>query len=133
MQTVDLTIPVPKQRKRPVNYNSKSLELARSWGYIMGKCDYYDMRANVTHDLFGFLDYVGLADEHTMGFQFCGKDWSSHITKLTVERRDIVTKWLRCPARKLILIGWRKLQGKWSPRVADFWLENEVIKWKERC
>ena len=130
MQTVDLTKPVPKQRKCPVNYNSKSLELARSWGYIMGKCDYYDMRTNVTHDLFGFLDYVGLADDRTMGFQFCGKDWSSHIKKLTEERHDVVTKWLAPESRRqLTLIGWHKLKGKWAPRIANFWLEDGVIKW----
>ena len=134
MQTVDLTVPVPKQRKRPVNYNSKSLDWIRDHGYTnLDRREHYDVHANRKIDGHGFIDYEALSDECTTAFQMCGLDFAPHIKKITGERHDRVIAWLRCPARKLILIGWRKLQGKWAPKVADFWLENGELVWKERC
>lgn len=86
-------------------------------------------------DLFGVFDLLSIkVDEGIVGVQCCGSDWAPHVRKITEERGDIVTKWLSCGG-KAVLIGWRKLKvikkdgtkGKaerWTPRIADIVLNS---------
>ena len=139
MELVDLDAPakvVKKHRAHPVAV-SKTLQWLRGAGYACGCVERYDVYANKKHDLFGFIDYIAICDTETLGVQICGADFSSHIKKLTVERCDSVIRWLRCPTRTVVLIGWRKLKvGKkaveYKPRVMDFWLEGDELRWEER-
>ena len=137
---IDLDAPEPKSRKRPVNYNSKSLKWLREQGFTCGRVESYDAYSNRKADLFGIIDYVAISPSWTVGVQMCGKDFASHIKKITEERINEATAWLSCPHRELILIGWRKLKVKrggkkeqYQPRIAHFWLnEKGELEWKER-
>ena len=64
-------------------------------------------------------------------------DWSGHIKKLTEERNDAVYEWLK--HAPLELWAWRKVKLKrggkamrWKARIADFYIEDDELKYKER-
>lgn len=136
MNVVDLDKDPPKQRKTPVNYNSKTLAWLRERGYKMAPMEIYNVYSGQKSDGFGFLDWLAIRGPETLGVQGCGLDIAPHIKKITQERRDIVKEWLI--TRALVLIGWRKLKTgvkakKFFPRVIDFTLdENGELIWKER-
>lgn len=125
MTPVDLDAPAPKTRKTPVDYNSKTLALVRSWGYTVGKVETYNVYSGKKSDYLGIIDYIGIRDEDTLGIQACGADFAPHVAKLNGERREAVEAWLRCPSRRLAIIGWRKLKDrKYHPRV--MWIELDA-------
>ena len=138
MQILDLDKPAPKSRRRAVDYNSKTLALVRSWGYMIAKVENYNVYSNQKTDAFGFIDYLCIRDEDTLGLQACGMDVAPHITKMTTERRSAVEAWLRCPSRRLVLIGHRKLKvgekaRKYFPRIVWFTLdERGELVWQEQ-
>jgi len=79
-------------------------------------------------DLFGFLDIVLLdkINVRTVGVQVCGADWSSHVHKLRGERAARCLDWLDV-GNAIQLWGWRKIQGKYTPRFLDIdeaWVLN---------
>ena len=90
------------------------------------------------HDLFGFIDIIAVdCKEGIIGVQSCGQAFSEHVHKMTEECHQKMYLWLRCA--KVELWGWRKVKLKrggkaerWKPRVMDFWLESNIILWKER-
>lgn len=138
MQIVDLDAKEKKSRRRAVDYNSKTLALVRSWGYMIAKVEGYNVYSNQKTDAFGFIDYLCIRDEDTLGLQACGQDFSAHVHKMTEQRRDAVTAWLRNPSRRLCLIGWRpiktgKVAFRYEPRVMWFNLTKEgELVWKEQ-
>jgi hypothetical protein len=97
-------------------------------------------------DLFGFIDIIAMDEDGLVAIQSCGQAFSDHVRKICCtlpddpdsERRlPLVKLWLR--SAPLELWGWRKVKLKrggkaerWSPRVADFWLEGDEVKWAER-
>ena len=105
---------------------------------IVEKFNYHVMRADggfgIRQDAFGFLDILALDPDSAqgiVGIQSCGQDWSGHVTKLTVERRDIVTLWLKTGA-KCEVWAWRKVKAKrggkqmvWRARIGDVVLGPE--------
>lgn len=82
-----------------------------------------------THNRGHRSDYMGILDMHVLGVgeligvQCCGKDWQEHVRKLTGSHRAQTMKWLLtgCP---LILMGWRKIKGRWTPRIREITLED---------
>jgi hypothetical protein len=88
-------------------------------------------------DAFGFIDILSIdPEEGIVGIQSCGQSFKAHIDKMTGARNEAMYEWLR--HAKVQLIGWRKVKLKrggkamrWKPRIANFWLENEEIKWSE--
>jgi len=95
--------------------------------------------AGIRQDLFGIIDVLALDPERgVIGVQVCGQDWQSHVTKLTEERQQETHDWLSTPGTVLQLHGWRKVKKKrggklmiWRPRVGEFYLEDDEIKFRE--
>lgn len=91
----------------------------------------------IRQDAFGFIDILALDPERgIVGIQSCGHAFTEHLNKITEERAENVTEWLKAGG-KLELWGWRKVKIKrggkamrWKPRICDFWLD-EGIKYKE--
>jgi hypothetical protein len=104
---------------------------------IVEKFNQYAGPYGIRQDLFGFLDIISIDPTHgIVGIQSCGQSFKAHIDKMTGERNEAMYEWLR--HAKVQLIGWRKVKLKrggkamrWKPRIANFWLENEEIKWSE--
>ncbi len=92
---------------------------------------------NFTKKRFDFLNIIDVIVCHDgiIGLQICSKDWQPHITKLSESKASI--QWLNQGGR-LVLIGWRQLlvkrggkAKKWIPRIAEFYLNDGLIEYKE--
>lgn len=92
----------------------------------------------IRQDLFGFIDIVAIDPvDGIVGIQSCGSSFSQHIDKMVGERNENMYEWLK--HAKVELWGWRKVKVKrggkamrWKPRIADFWIEGDTIKYAER-
>ena len=130
MNLVDCDAPEPKVRRSgKTDFVSRTTKMYRAMGYTLVSWSHFGIDG-FRHDGAGFIDWVAWNPSEFIALQICGSDWSSHIHKLTEERRAIVTDFLRCPSRKLHLIGWRSLKVKRGgkairlvPRIADFFLD----------
>ena len=79
-----------------------------------------------THDFLGCVDIIAIAPDVTLAVQSCGQDFAAHRRKMLEDCAHEVREWLRCPARRLELWGWRKVKAKrggklmvWRPRVEE--------------
>lgn len=119
----------------------RTLKAMREQGRICGIVERFLMHAGPfgkRSDLFGFIDIVAIDPvDGIIGIQSCGQDFSGHIRKMNEERNEAMFEWLK--HAKVELWGWRKVALKrgsairrWCPRIADFCLEGETIKWRER-
>ena len=104
---------------------------------IVEKFNAYAGPHGIRQDLFGFIDIIAIDPaQGIVGVQSCGQDFSGHINKMLGERNENMFEWLR--HAKVLLIGWRKVKLKrggvaerWKPRLAEFWIEFDEIKWRE--
>lgn len=128
MLTVDADAPV---RKKAVDYSSKTRKWLKARGYLIANVEKYEVYSNRKNDCFGFIDYLCIKGPDTVGVQACGRDFAPHIEKMTKLRRSLVIAWLTGSTRRVLLIGWRKLKGKYVERVAEFYLEEGELRWKE--
>lgn len=138
-------------KKKGISPTQRSLKWLKEQGYYCDKVEQWiqfapgDPRKQFSpgqrKDLFGFIDIISITDDQTLAVQSCGQSFSEHLKKLQDERRENVLKWLSCPGRTLLLIGWRKIKkvrgGKlkiWSPRLLFFEnpddLENGGKEWE---
>lgn len=98
---------------------------------IVEKWNAYAGPHGLRQDLFGILDILALDPERgVIGVQSCGSAFSEHLRKLTIEKAQETTDWLRTPGTSLELWGWRKVKLKrggkaerWMPRVVEVTLE----------
>lgn len=132
MLLVDEDAPVPKKRKKAVNYNSMTLTWLRKQGYLIAPMEIYNVYSNQKADGYGFIDFLCIRGAETLAVQACGADFAPHVKKMTVQRHANVVAWLTGGTRTCVLIGWRKLKGKYTMRRTDFWLEKGELRWKER-
>ena len=123
----------------------KTLKAMREQGRLVGIVERFNPYAGTfgqKSDLFGFLDLIALDPvDGIIGIQSCGQAFSEHVKKMMEERNEAMFEWLK--HAKVELWGWRKVKARlagggygkserWKPRVADFWLEGDEIRWKER-
>jgi hypothetical protein len=112
-------------------------EQGRTCG-IVERFNHYGGKFGIRQDLFGLIDIIALDPvDGVIGIQSCGQAFSEHVKKMTEERNEEMFEWLK--HAKVELWGWRKVllrrggsAERWTPRVMDFWLEQDVILWKER-
>lgn len=98
---------------------------------IVEKWNAYAGPHGLRQDLFGILDVIALDPQRgVIGVQSCGSSFSEHLKKLTVEKAQETSDWLKTPGTSLELWGWRKVKLKrggkaerWSPRVQNITLE----------
>ncbi len=92
----------------------------------------------IRQDLFGFIDIIAVdSDKGIVGIQSTGSAFSQHIHKMLEECQEPLARWL--VEAEVELWGWRKVKLKrggkairWKPRIADFYLKDGEIKYKER-
>ena len=113
---------------------TNSFQRTKAWlveqGFETWKTETFNMYSGHREDMFGFVDILGIHPDHgTVGVQACGQDWAPHVEKLTVEKKDIVTRWLLARG-SVWLVGWRKLKAvtkdgkkgkaeRWAPRLGQ--------------
>ena len=76
-------------------------------------------------DLFNIIDVLALDPQRgVIGVQSCGSSFSEHLKKLTIEKAQESSNWLKTPGTVLELWGWRKVKVKkggkalrWLPRI----------------
>jgi len=106
------------------SYLERTLSELKSQGYMVQKVEHFNVYGGVRQDLFGFLDLLAVHPAHgIIGIQVCGEDWSSHVKKLTGERKEALILWLASGGR-CTLIGWRQLKETWTPRIREFTLAD---------
>lgn len=130
-----------KVQKMSLSPTQRTIKALRDQGRICGIVERflaYAGKYGKRQDLFGFIDIISLDPEQgIVAIQSCGQDFAGHIRKMTGERNEAMYEWLQhAPVE---LWGWRKVKLKrggkamrWRPRIADFWIEDEEIKWEER-
>lgn len=112
-----------------VSTTAKTLERLREQGIPADKAEYHLPYGNVTKDLFGFIDIVGL-DHKIIAIQATtGSNASARVKKILTERADNAIAWLESGG--LIQVwGWRKLsprgtkREKWEPKIYHIYLED---------
>lgn len=84
-----------------------------------------------THDFLGCVDIIAIDPTVTLAVQSCGQDFAAHRRKMVDDCAHEVREWLRGPARRLELWGWRRLKVKrggkavrWTPRVEEITLAD---------
>ena len=119
----------------------RTLKAMREQGRICGIVERFNQHVGkfgIRQDLFGFIDIIAVDPvDGIIAIQSCGQDFSGHINKMMGERNENMVEWLK--HGKVELWGWRKVKLKrggkamrWKPRIADFWLDDDEIKWEER-
>ena len=129
-----------------ISNTSRTLEYIRSQGWVAAKVEQFNPYAGEhgkRKDMFGFGDIVALGENAIIAIQSCGQAFSEHHRKLT-EDQDVapnVFLWLKNGNghARLLLIGWRKVKLKrggkamrWSPRIREYFLENDKVVWKDQ-
>jgi hypothetical protein len=125
-----------------ISYLSRTLAYLRDKGVTCEKVEHFNPYAGkhgVRHDLFGFIDIIGMGEKDIIAVQACGQDFASHHRKITEEEvAENVHLWLN-NGGMLLLIGWSKKVVKrggkakrWSARIRKYILDdNENIIWKD--
>lgn len=140
-----------EEKLRPRKHSNKTptqrtLEAMRGLGRTYDVAEKFNLHVGehgIRQDLFGFIDIVAIDPvEGIIAIQSCGQGFSDHVKKLTIERKGVVSLWLK--HAKVELWGWRKVKNKlknggygkstrWKARVADFTLDGKgKITVKER-
>lgn len=125
----------------PETHLQRTTKILRDQGLRYWKVEFHNTWAKKKIDLFHIIDVLVL-DGGFLGVQVCGKDWSEHVKKITQEYRDNTIAWIESGGR-IELWGWSKrkvrLKGggygkgvRWTPRIADFFLLDGELLWKER-
>jgi len=116
----------------------RTLKALRDEGLSPWVVESYNAFSGKRNDMYGFADIIAIDSDLTLGVQVCGQDFSSHVTKLTVERAAEVMAWLECPSRKVLLVGWRKLKAKrggkamvFKPRIMEFRVDGMALSYME--
>ena len=115
---------------------ARTLKLLRDRGFLAEVVERWIPGGFVRRDYMGIIDIVAINDLQTVGIQSCGQAWSDHVKKIQGEGAAAARAWLACPARKLILIGWRPLKVKrggvakrYAPREREFTLADFSDDW----
>lgn len=114
----------------------KTIAYLKDNGVICGICERWI--PNPKHPGGGFRsDFLNIIDliavskaDGIVGYQVCGTDYASHVTKITVERAEETRAWLEAGGR-LVIVGWRKVkkirggtQMIWKPRIQEITLKD---------
>ena len=105
--------------------NARSMQHARSLGWLVWRVERRLPKTFTTVDLFGCFDSVALVpgERRTVGIQSCGVDVGVHLRKLTEDEEvmPLHRAWLQA-GNESQLWAWRKLKfrkkdGSWSSAV----------------
>ena len=126
-----------------ISNTSRTLEYIRGQGWIADKVEQFNPYAGKfghRKDMFGFGDIVAMGEGSIWAIQSCGQSFADHHRKLTEDETVApnVELWLK-NGGKLLLIGWRKTKMKrggkamrWTPRIKEYYLENNEVKSREK-
>jgi len=85
--------------------------------------------ARKRRDLFGIIDIIAVVNGQIVGIQAYRSGHKKHVERL-YENADFVIPWLEAGGR-LEFWWWRKLKGKWLPRVIEFVVNGGNLVEKE--
>ena len=96
----------------------KTREYFTRQGYTIDKVDCWNAYSGKTKDLFSVFDMVAVKEGEVVFIQICGKDFQPHVGKMKAS--PVVSMLSKMENITVMLIGWRKLKGKWTPRIKIF-------------
>lgn len=100
-----------------VTPTERSLAFLRGRGYLVAVVEKWNPHVKIRQDLFGVLDLLAVKPGEILGVQTTsGDNVSKRLAKFA--ESDAVPR-LRESGMRLEIHGWRKLAGKWQPRVED--------------
>ena len=118
------------------SHMERTLEVLKGQDFLLQVVEVWNAYTGTRKDLFSIFDILAVHPAHgTIGVQVCGKDFSSHVEKMTVTHKEALILWLLGDNRA-VLIGWRKLKprktattaegraGGWIPRTVEFNLRD---------
>lgn len=110
------------------SYLEKTNDVLKAANFTTQKVETFNMHAGVRQDLYGFIDLLAMHPSHgIVGVQVCGpSDYAEHVKKMLGPRREALILWLASGGRA-ILVGWRKLKGRWTPRYHEFLLGSDEL------
>lgn len=90
-------------------YNEKTLTWMKKQGWRIGFASSWNAFSRRRHDLFGFIDYVGLDGQNIFAVQSTSyNDHSPHLHKITGECREAAKDWIR-GGGEILLISWKAI------------------------
>jgi hypothetical protein len=89
----------------------RSRKYLEDCGYKVDKCEYWNAFSRKTHDLFGILDLVAIADGITLGVQTTSM--GNVAARRKKMRESPFYQALHAAGWKLVLHGWGKKKGRW--------------------
>jgi hypothetical protein len=95
----------------------RSLALLRERGYRAQVVERWNPFARCRSDLFGVVDIVALGNGHTLGVQACAYSDIAKRARKIAEAEALPA--LREAGWRLLVMGWRKVRGRWSVREVD--------------
>lgn len=94
-----------------------SLEKLRADGYLAEVTERWNAWARVRHDLFGFVDILGIKEGETLAVQATSySNISARVNKIT-EHPNLPA--VRKAGWTLQVWGWRKVNNRWTVKVVD--------------
>lgn len=114
-----------KSRAFYMTPNQRTITLFKKGEIELQTVERFIPGANVRKDLFGIIDFLCIINNKILGIQSTGTAFSEHHQKIMIMENNL-RLWLSTGS-EFILIGWRKLKGKYKPRIQKYTLENGVI------
>ncbi len=106
---------------------ARSLAAGRANGWLIDVVERWigGGRIKVRKDLFGCIDLVALDGKPgVLGIQATsGSNASARLKKIHGECWPAVERWLQA-GNRLEVWGWRKLRGRWEPRITQVFLNT---------
>lgn len=92
-------------------------------GYTITKTESFNAYTQRRADLLGFIDYLVISPEETIGVQTTS--WSNHNARVNkiLEKRSFV-KWVSNKNRTVIVQSWKKQKGRWVSREQELTLDD---------
>ncbi len=95
----------------------RTLKALRDDGYTAAVVERWNPHAKIRQDLFGFVDIVALRHSETLAVQACSYGSVSDRIKKIADATHVGA--VRDAGWRIEVWGWRKVKGRWQPRVVD--------------
>jgi hypothetical protein len=107
-----------------VTPTARSLKYGRDRGYLIEVVERWIPQARRRKDLFGCIDLVALDGRPgCLGVQATsGSNVYARVKKIHEECWPAAEAWLQA-GNRLEVWGWRKLRGRWEPRIVQVFLD----------
>lgn len=95
------------------------MKALRELGYTVERVEHWNHYAKKRYDFGGFADLIAYNDYETLAVQATtNSNRGKRVAKIAASER--AARWARAPGRRIEVWGWRKLGGKWEPKIEEW-------------